>query len=127
MTMKNSDKNIDIEKLKDLKNAKGLTIKQVADRAGLAEGVASKIFAGLNDNPTVDTLKKLAEALDCIVDDFLVQKKEYYSDRRTAQLAEEIKDNAELRMLLDASKELPVSDLTAVLEIVKRIKGTIKS
>ena len=77
MTMKNSDKNIDIEKLKDLKNAKGLTIKQVADRAGLAEGVASKIFAGLNDNPTVDTLKKLAEALDCIVDDFLVQKKEY--------------------------------------------------
>ena len=101
-------RNIDVEKLKDLKNAKGLTIKQVADKAGLAEGVASKIFAGLNDNPTVDTLKKLAEALDCIVDDFLVQKKEYYSDRRTAQLAEEIKDNAELRMLLDASKELPV-------------------
>ena len=121
MPMKN------IEKLNDLKNAKNLTNKQIAQKANIAESVVGKIFAGINDNPTLDTLKKLADVLDCIVDDFLVQKKEYYSDRRTAQLAEEIKDNAELRMLLDASKELPVSDLTAVLEIVKRIKGTTKS
>lgn len=116
-------KNIDVEKLKMLKDAKGLTIKQLAGKAGLVEGVAAKIFAGLNDNPTLDTLKKLANALDCIVDDFLVQEKEYYSDRRTAELAEEIFEKPSLKMLLDASRDLNVSDLNAVVEIVNKIKG----
>ena len=83
----------------------------------------SKIFAGLNDNPTLDTLKKLAKTLNCIVDDFLVQEKEYYSDRKTAELAEQIFEKPELKILLDASRDLNVSDLKAVTEIVNKIKG----
>lgn len=117
-------KNIDVEKLKELKDAKNLTIKQLADKANLAEGVAAKIFSGINDNPTVETLKKLAGALDCIVDDFLVQEKEYFSDAKTAKLAEELKDNPQLRMLLDASKNLPESDLEAVITIAQKLQKT---
>ena len=117
-------KNIDIEKLNDLKNSNNLTNKQIAQKANIAESVVGKIFAGINDNPTLDTLKKLADVLDCIVDDFLVQEKEYYSDRRTVELAEEIFEKPKLKMLLDASRDLNVSDLNAVIEIVNRIKGT---
>lgn len=119
-------KNIDKEKLNSLKEAKGLTIREISDLSGVPESSLSKIFAGLNDNPTVDTLKKIAKVLNCIVDDFLVpdDEKTYYSDRQTAQLAQEMFDNPELRVLMDASKLLDVSDLNAVIEIVKRIKGT---
>ncbi len=117
-------KNIDIEKLNLIRDTKKMTIKEVADASGVPLSSCSKIFAGLNDNPTVDTLKKIAASLDCIVDDFLVQEKEYYSDRRTVELAEEIFEKPKLKMLLDASRDLNVSDLNAVIEIVNRIKGT---
>ena len=117
-------KNIDVEKLKALKDAKNLTIKQLADKAGLAEGVAAKIFSGINDNPTVETLKKLAAALDCIVDDFLVQEKEYYSDTKTAKLAQELYENPDYRILFDATRDLSPEDLRAVIDIANRIKGT---
>lgn len=117
-------KNIDVEKLKALKDAKNLTIKQLAEKANLAEGVAAKIFSGINDNPTVETLKKLAIALDCIVDDFLIQEKEYYSDTKTAKLAQELYENPDYRILFDATRDLSPEDLRAVIDIANRIKGT---
>lgn len=117
-------KNIDVEKLNLAKNAKGLTVKQVAELSGVPVGTASKIFSGLNDNPTLDTLQKIAKVLDCIVDDFLFSKheQEYYSDRRVAALAEELRDNPEKRMLLDASRDLTTEDINAVVEIMNRLK-----
>ena len=116
-------KNIDVEKLNQLREERGLAIREVAELSGVPMSSCSKIFAGLNDNPTLDTLKKLAKTLNCIVDDFLVQEKEYYSDRKTAELAEQIFEKPELKILLDASRDLNVSDLKAVTEIVKKIKG----
>ena len=117
-------KNIDVEKLNLAKNAKSLTVKQVAELSGVPVGTASKIFSGLNDNPTLDTLQKIAKVLDCIVDDFLFSKheQEYYSDRRVAALAEELRDNPEKRMLLDASRDLTTEDINAVVEIMNRLK-----
>lgn len=119
-------KNIDVEKLNLAKSAKCMTIKQIADKAGLSESAVSKVFSGLNDNPTLDTLQGIAKVLDCIVDDFLFVKdeQEYYSDRRIALLAEELRDNPEKRMLLDASRDLTAEDINAVVEIMKRLKGT---
>lgn len=112
-------KNINKDKLNSLKEAKGLTIREISDLSEVPESSLAKIFAGLNDNPTVDTLKKIAKVLGCIVDDFLVIENEenYYSDRKTAQLADEIRQSSDLRMLMDASKNLDVSDLHTVIDI----------
>lgn len=121
-------KNIDKEKLKMLKDAKKMTIKQVADQAGLAEGVAAKIFAGLNDNPTIDTLRRIANVLDCIVDDFLISDNEenspYYHDRETSRIAQEIFEDDQKRILLDATRHLKPEAIDAVINIVEQMKGT---
>lgn len=121
-------KNIDKEKLKMLKDAKKMTIKQVADQAGLAEGVAAKIFAGLNDNPTIDTLRRIANVLDCIVDDFLISDNEenspYYHDRETNRIAQEIFEDDQKRILLDATRHLKPEAIDAVINIVEQMKGT---
>ena len=98
-------KNIDVEKLNQLREERGFAIREVAEISGVPMSSCSKIFAGLNDNPT------------------LVQEKEYYSDRKTAELAEQIFEKPELKILLDASRDLNVSDLKAVTEIVNKIKG----
>lgn len=121
-------KNIDKEKLKMLKDAKKMTIKQVADQAGLAEGVAAKIFAGLNDNPIIDTLRRIANVLDCIVDDFLISDNEenspYYHDRETNRIAQEIFEDDQKRILLDATRHLKPEAIDAVINIVEQMKGT---
>lgn len=105
-----------------------MTIKQVADQAGLAEGVAAKIFAGLNDNPTIDTLRRIANVLDCIVDDFLISDNEenspYYHDRETNRIAQEIFEDDQKRILLDATRHLKPEAIDAVINIVEQMKGT---
>ena len=68
-------KNIDVEKLNQLREERGFAIREVAEISGVPMSSCSKIFAGLNDNPTLDTLKKLAKTLNCIVDDFSCPRK----------------------------------------------------
>lgn len=120
-------KNIDIEKLKNLKNAKNMTIKEVAEQAGITEGVAARIFAGLNDNPTLDTLRKLAKALDCIIDDFLVSEPEdlpYYHDKKTNKLAQEIFEDEQKRILMDATRHLKPEAISSLINVANQMKGT---
>lgn len=119
-------KNIDVEKMNRIREERGFAIREVAEQSGVPMSSCAKIFAGLNDNPTLDTLKKLAKTLNCIVDDFLVQENEneYYSDKQTAKLAQELHDNPNYRMLFDATKDLSPDDLRAVIDIANRIKGT---
>lgn len=121
-------KNIDIEKLKNLKNAKNMTIKEVAEKAGITEGVAARIFAGLNDNPTLDTLRKLAKALDCIIDDFLVSESEenlpYYHDKKTNKLAQELYEDEQKRILMDATRHLKPEAISSLINVANQMKGT---
>lgn len=122
------NKNIDKEKLDALKTAKNMTIREISDKSGLTESSLAKIFAGLNDNPTIDTLRRIAGVLDCIVDDFLVSENEenspYYHDRETNRIAQEIFEDDQKRVLLDATRHLKPEALNAVINIVEQMKGT---
>lgn len=115
------------EKLDNIKSLQKLTNKEIAAKTGLPISTIDKIFSGINDNPTLDTLKKIAKVLNCSIDDFIEYEKEptspYYLDRQTGKLAQEIHDNPDLRILLDASKKLKPEDLKAVIDIANRLKG----
>lgn len=116
-----------ISKMQDIRKSKGLTYKKLAELTEISESSITKIFGGFNTNPTLTYLKKIATALDCSIDDFFEWEQEptspYYLDRKTAELAQEIHDNPEYRVLLDASRDLKPDDLKAVIDIVNRIKG----
>ena len=49
----------------------GYTVPELAEPAGLPLGTLSKITAGINDNPKLETLRALAKALKCSLDDFV--------------------------------------------------------
>jgi len=57
--------------LKKLREAKGLSQEKLARLADVANNTIIKIEGGKNQNPTLDTLKKIAKALDVSVDDFI--------------------------------------------------------
>lgn len=48
----------------------------------------------------------------------------YYLNDETRQMAQEIFENPELRILFNASRKLKKEDIEAVIEITKRLKGT---
>lgn len=50
------------------------------------------------------------------------QRSTYYLNPETAQLAQELHDNPDLRILMDASKKLSPEDIKFVMDLVNRMK-----
>lgn len=63
-------------KLRERREALGLTQEQVAKRAGLHQGAVSALERGAIPNPSIDRAKKVAEALDWTVDEFIAAVRE---------------------------------------------------
>ncbi|PJA02089.1 XRE family transcriptional regulator [bacterium (Candidatus Gribaldobacteria) CG_4_10_14_0_2_um_filter_36_18] len=57
--------------LRKLRKAKGLSQERLARLANVANNTIVKIEAGKNKNPTLNTLKKIAKALEVSVDDLI--------------------------------------------------------
>ena len=57
--------------IKHLREAKGLSQEKLARLADVANNTLIKMESGENQNPTLDTLKKVAKALAVSVDDLI--------------------------------------------------------
>ena len=120
---------LSVEKLNKLKKSKCLTNKKISELTNTPLVTIDRLFSGKSLNPTVTLLQKVAKVLECTVDDFIEYDKDspladYYENKETAKLAQEIHDNPNYRMLFDATKNLSPEDLQAVIDIANRIKGT---
>ena len=60
-----------LKNLRKLREQKGLSQDRLAKLADIANNTIIKIEQGENQNPTLDTLKKLAKALAISVDDLI--------------------------------------------------------
>ncbi len=58
-----------LEKINELKKAKGLTNKKLSEMTGISLSSLDKITAGDNTNPKFATIKLICEALGCTLDD----------------------------------------------------------
>ena len=57
--------------LRKLREEKGLSQEKLARLADVANNTIIKIEAGKNQNPTLDTLKKISKTLEVSVDDLI--------------------------------------------------------
>ena len=57
--------------IKRLREAKGLSQEKLARLADVANNTLIKMESGENKNPTLETLKKVAKALEVSVDDLI--------------------------------------------------------
>jgi len=57
--------------VKRLREAKGLSQEKLARLADVANNTLIKMETGENKNPTLETLKRVAKALDVSVDDLI--------------------------------------------------------
>ena len=116
-----------IEKMKEILKSKGYTYGKLAELTGISESTISKLFGGFNPNPTLKYMKSIANALDCSIDDFIdwggiEPTSPYYLDRKTAELAQNLKDNPDLRAVLRSMRNLSPDDIKFVQEFIEKIK-----
>lgn len=111
-----------------------LTMKEVADKVGVSEGTISRWESGDIENMRRDKIMALAKALQispAVImeweDPTTVhtdgQSESYYVDAETRQLAQELHDNPELSVMLDAYKTLSPRDAKLVMEMVWRMQN----
>lgn len=89
-----------LDTLKEYKRAKGLSSKQIAEVTNLPERTVIRIFAGETDNPYVDTIHRIAVALDTTLDQIFGDSKVVVGTKDLATLQDEVSRlTAELDML----------------------------
>jgi len=57
--------------LKKLRNKRGYSLEKIARLADLSLNTIVKVENGVNQNPTIETLTKIAKALEVGVDDLI--------------------------------------------------------
>ena len=88
-----------LDSLKELKRNKGMTCKQIADATKIPESTIKRIFSGDTDNPYVDTVRRIAIALDSTLDEIFAETKVVVATETLA----EVKENTEV---VEAERDL---------------------
>lgn len=111
-----------LENLKALKKEKGLSNKQIAEKAGLLEKTVARIFSGDTDSPYVDTLHCIVKVLGGSLDDILADTKAVVGSTKLADLSDTVGTvSAELDLITAENAILKdkVAALTAENELLK--------
>ena len=113
------------DKMDALKNSLQLTNKDIAQKTGLPISTIDKLFSGINTNPTLGTLKLIAEIFNCSIDDFMEYERETvsrcYFDNKTSEIAQNINKNPTLKELFYTCQKLSNEDIRAIIEITNRL------
>lgn len=59
-----------LEKINILRKQKGLSLEELSEKSGIPIGTLSKISAGITKDPKLETVKSIARALDCTLEEF---------------------------------------------------------
>lgn len=79
-----------LDNLKELKKAKGMSSKQIAEKTSLPERTVIRIFSGDTPNPYVDTLHRIAVVLDSTLDEIFGDSKAVVGTQNLATLQAEV-------------------------------------
>ena len=111
------------ENVKQAAKAKGYSINKLEQELGFARSYISKFK---NITPSVEKIQQIADFLE-VSTDYLLSGEEnkndkYYLNDKTAQVAQEIFENKELRALFDVQKDMQPEDLRALHNMALALK-----
>ena len=110
-------------RLKELREQKGITQAELSKDLKISPSTIG-MYEQERREPGNDTLKLIADYFNVSIDYLLGNDSVsgYYRDAEVAAIANEMKDNPDMRILFDASKDLSKEDLKFVVEMVNRMK-----
>lgn len=110
------------EKLKVLLEERGISAYQLCKEIGEPSGMITNWKAG-RYTPKQDKIQKIADFFGVPLAYFYDDAEEnYYIDKDTREIAEEIRTNKELKLLFSASKDASPEDLKTVHQMLLALK-----
>ena len=112
-------------RLKSLRKNMQLTGEEFGVKMNVSKPTVS-LWESDKRTPNAEMLQKIANFFDVSVDYLLIGKPNttndsYYYDTEVAEIAEQIKNDPELRILLDAKRNLSKQDMKAIINITKSL------
>lgn len=102
-----------------------LTAYKVAKEAGVTQTALSNWKAG-KSTPTTKTLQKIADFFGVSIDYLMTGKEtedsKYYLNDETAEMAQALFENKNLRVLFDAAKDATPEDLKTTYDMLMALK-----
>ncbi len=117
--------------LRRLLEENGMTQLELAKRVGVGTTSVSNWCKGIKV-PRMDKVDAMCKIFSCRRSDLMEERTtvptdgqpEWYSNPETARMAQAAFERSDLRILMDASADLPPESVLALAEIAKRMKGT---
>lgn len=112
------------DRLRQLREKRCLSQDELARQLGMSKSAISMYENGKREPKDLEILECLADFFNVDMN-YLLDKNDgstYYLNPETAQLAQEIHDNPDLRILMDASRKLSPEDIRFVVDLVSRMK-----
>ena len=107
-----------LDNLKQIKKETNMSTKQLAERSNLPERTVIRILSGQTTNPYLDTLDRLAHALDCTIGDILAGTKAVVGDTSLTEMQAQIDELNSKIGELTAQNELILKDNAIQIEKV---------
>lgn len=109
------------EIIKDLCDKRGIAVTVLEKELGFGRGSIGKLK---NGSTTMKRLQKISDYFGVDVDYFSENKKvnTYYTNEETAQLAQTLFENKDLRVLFDAAKDATPEDLQTTYNLLMALK-----
>lgn len=109
-----------VERVLAICKERGIAVSKLERECGFANGYIARLKKTLPE----DRLRKIADYL-CVSPEYLstgVEPEDYYLTPETAQAAQELFDNPDLRMLFDAARGSRSEDLRMAADMLWRFK-----
>lgn len=115
------------QRIKELRIAAGLTQEELGEKIGLQKSAIAKYENGRVENIKRSTIQAMADLFGVKpsyilgFDEEEEQEDGYYLDPEAAEIAQEVYDRPELKVLFDASRNVSAEDLRFVVEMIDRM------
>lgn len=103
-----------LDNLKELKKAKGMTTKQIADATKIPESTVKRIFAGDTDDPYVSTIHRIVITLGGSLDHILADTNAVLSTETIVEMKESVDVTAAERDSIAVENEMLKAKNTAL-------------
>ena len=109
-------------RLKQLRENKGLTQAQFAEILAVSQQAVGK-WERETASPNDEMLKRIATFFGVTIDYLLGfdDVAPYYTDPETARLAQEVASDPDIRLLMDAKRDLSPEDMKVIIDMAKRL------
>lgn len=109
-------------KIREIRKAKGLTMKQLGDMVGALESSISFYERGVQQ-PDLDMLRKIADALCVSTDELLDHNQDRVEEDESMIFRQQIRNNPDYRILFSAAKKAKPEHLRAAVAVLKSLEG----